>query len=117
MAAVDPQTNEILLDSDPGQLGMKSPQYDDFQPLVVSSSWWNKLQVLLRSGKRYYQLENPLGTRLKPLLYVRVVIAPALIRRDINPALKRLAVRWLPLMILAVCLMFLLSISLLCFRK
>ena len=117
VAAVDPQTNEILLDSDPGQLGMKSPQYDDFQPLVVSSSWWNKLQVLLRSGKRYYQLENPLGTRLKPLLYVRVVIAPALIRRDINPALKKLAVRGLPLMILAVCLMFLLSISLLCFRK
>jgi signal transduction histidine kinase len=109
VAAVDPQTNEILLDSDPGQLGMKSPQYDDFEPLVISSSWWNKLQVLLRSGKRYYQLENPLGTGLKPLLYVRVVIAPALIRRDINPIMQKDARVALLSVIGAVCLTFVFS--------
>jgi len=90
VAAVDPDTSEILLDSDPTQLGRKSPQYDDFTPLVVSSSWWNKLQVLLRSGRRYYQLEQKLGTaEQKPLLYVRVLIAPALIRRDINPIMQK----------------------------
>jgi signal transduction histidine kinase len=89
VAAVDPGTSEILLDSDPGQLGMKSPQYDDFR-LVVSSSLWNKLQVLLRSGKRYYRLEQELGTtERKPLLHVRVIIAPALIRRDINPIMQK----------------------------
>ena len=97
VAAVDPETSEILLDSDPTQLGMKSLPYEDFQPLVVSSSWWTKLQVLLRSGRRYYQLEQKLGTRQeklgtaeeRPLLFVRVLIAPALIRRDINPIMQK----------------------------
>ena len=109
VAAVDPQTNEILLDSDPGQLGRKSPQYDDFQPLVVSSSWWNKFQVLLRSGKSYYQLEQKLGTPELTLLYVRVVIAPALIRRDINPIMQKDARVALLSVIGAVCLTFVFS--------
>ena len=109
VAAVDPETNEILLDSDPGQVGIKSPQYDYFQPLVVSSSLWTKLQVLLRSGKRYYRLEQPLGAGLKPLLYVRVIIAPALIRRDINPIMQKDARVALLSVIGAVCLTFVFS--------
>jgi signal transduction histidine kinase len=110
VAAVDPKTNEILLDSDPEQLGKKSLQYDDFKPLVVSSSWWNKLQVLLRSGKRYYQLEQKLGTpERKPLLDVRVLIAPALIRRDINPIMQKEARVALVSVIGAVCLTFVFS--------
>jgi signal transduction histidine kinase len=110
VAAVDPETNEILLDSAPEQLGKKSPQYDDFQPLVVSSSWWNKLQVLLRSGRQYYQLESKLGTHeQKTLLSVRVLIAPILIRRDINPVMQKDARVALLSVIGAVCLTFVFS--------
>jgi len=109
VAAVDPGTSEILLDSDPGRVGRKSLQYDDFQPLVVSSSLWSKLQVLLQSGRSYYQLEQPLGTEGKPLLYVRVLIAPTLIRRDINPIMQKEARVALLSVIGAVCLTFIFS--------
>jgi len=110
VAAVDPETNEILLDSDPGQLGMKSLPYADFTPLVVSSSWWTKLQVLLKGERRYYQLEEKLGTTEgKTLLKVRVIIAPVLIRRDINPVMQKDARVALLSVIGAVCLTFVFS--------
>jgi len=111
VAAVDPETSEILLDSDPRQIGAKSRQYDDFGPLVHSSSWRSQLQVLLRSGKQYYQLEQTLGTpgQQKPLLYVRVIIAPVLIRRDINPIMQKDARVALLSVIGAVCLTFVFS--------
>jgi signal transduction histidine kinase len=110
VAAVDPATTEILLDSDPTRLNMKWRQYDDFQPVVVSSSWWTKLQVLLKSPQRYYQLEQPLGTaEQQPLLSVRVLIAPTLIRRDINPTMQKDARVALLLVIGAVILTFVFS--------
>ncbi|HLI86587.1 MAG TPA: ATP-binding protein [Bryobacteraceae bacterium] len=90
VAVVDTH-NEILLDSDPNRLGTVSPPYPNFQPLVTSSPWYAKLRLLLRRDiHEYYQLEQELGTpEGKPLLYVRVIIAPALIREDINPVMRK----------------------------
>jgi signal transduction histidine kinase len=109
VAVVDPH-NEILFDSDPNRLGVTSPPYPDFQPVVSSSSWSEKLDLLLRPGSRYYQLEQPIGTpELKPLLFVRIIIYPALIRNDINPTMQKNARVAVLSVIGAVCLTFLLS--------
>jgi signal transduction histidine kinase len=109
VAVVDPH-NEILLDSDPARLGVTSPPYPDFEPLVVSASWTEKLGLLLRPESRYYQLEQPIGTpEGKPLLYVRTIIYPALIRNDINPTMQKNARVAVLSVIGAVCLTFLLS--------
>jgi signal transduction histidine kinase len=109
VAVVDPH-NEILLDSDPARLGVTSPAYPDFRPLVVSGSWSEKLGLLLRPESRYYQLEQPIGTpEGKPLLYVRTIIYPALIRNDINPTMQKNARVAVLSVIGAVCLTFLLS--------
>src|ERR1700674_3702119 len=109
VAVVDPH-NEILLDSDPARLGVTSPAYPDFRPRVVSSSWSEKLGLLLRPESRYYQLEQPIGTpERKPLLYVRTIIYPGLIRNDINPTMQKNARVAVLSVIGAVCLTFLLS--------
>src|SRR5579871_1944343 len=110
IAVVDPHTNEILLDSLPARLGLVSPPYEDFRPLVVSSSWYDQLRVLLKAQNRYYQLQQPLGpAEGNPLLYVRTIIAPALIRADINPTMRRDARIAVIAVIAAVCLTFFLS--------
>jgi signal transduction histidine kinase len=84
--------NEVLADSDPSRLGVTSPPYPDFRPVVAKASWWSKIQLLRQNG-RYYQLQEPLGFRESgardtPLLYVRVIIEPALIRNDILPTIR-----------------------------
>lgn len=88
VAVVDPH-NEILLDTDSTLLGRTQPPYPPFLPLVTSSPWYEKLRLLRRQDARdYYQLEQELGTGDKPLLLVRVIIAPALIRDKINPTMR-----------------------------
>jgi hypothetical protein len=109
VAVVDTH-NEILLDSDPGRLGTITPPYPNFQPLVTASPWYDKLRLLLRRDPRaYYQLEQELGEEGKPLLYVRIIIAPALIRDDINPTMRKDANVAILTVIVAVCFTFLLS--------
>ncbi len=110
IAVVNTQ-NEIIADSDPSSLGTTTPPYPDFQPLVTSRPWYDKLRLLLRRDQRnYYQLEQELGTSPRePLLYVRIIIAPALIREDINRTLSKDANVALVCVIVAVCLTFLLS--------
>ena len=116
IAVVDPN-NEIFLDSDPRQLGNFLQSLPDFEPLVNSRSWNEHLRVLLRKEKRNYQLEQQIGTAGTPLLYVRTIIDPALIRSDINPTLRPKVVGTLLLVFLATVFTSLLCISLLCFRK
>ncbi|MBV8728542.1 MAG: hypothetical protein JO336_01910 [Acidobacteriia bacterium] len=102
--------NEILLDSDPARLGTVAPPYPNFAPLVTSAPWYDKLRLLLRRDIRDdYQLSQELGTADKPLLYVRIIIAPALIRDDINSVLQKDARVAVLSEIAAVCLTFLLS--------
>jgi signal transduction histidine kinase len=110
VAVVDTH-NEILLDSDRNYLGKVSPPYPNFQPLVTARPWYDKLRLLVRRDIHdYYQLEQELGTpEGQPLLYVRVIIAPALIRDDINPVMRKDAKVAVFSVIAAVMLTFLLS--------
>ena len=87
VAVVDPG-GEILADSDQGRAGSISPKYPDFEALVGKTDWYGKAGLLASGGTRYYQLEQVLGTpEGQPLLYVRVVVAPALIYGDIRKSL------------------------------
>ena len=89
--AVCDRNNEILADSDPNRLGKTFEDYADFGPVVTSTTWRGKLQMLF-GDKRYYQLEQPLGSGGQTLLSVRVVVYPALIRDAIQPRLRKNAV-------------------------
>src|SRR5690348_646928 len=93
IAVVNPQ-NKILLDSDRERVGVTAPPLPDFRPIVTSSGWYGKLRVLAERGTHYYQLpEVKLGpSASEPLVSVRVVIEPALIRPDIVPNLQKNAV-------------------------
>ena len=86
--AVCDRRDEILVDSDPKRLGEKFPKYPDFAPIVSNAGWLEKLRILF-SERRYYQIEQDLGSGNEVLLTVRVVVDPALIRNDIKPALKK----------------------------
>jgi hypothetical protein len=89
--AVCDRSNEILVDSDPNRRGITFPPYPDFAPLVQQTNWFQKLRILLFDDK-YYQLQQVLaepGEPPIPVLYVRVVVYPALIRNDIMPELKK----------------------------
>jgi signal transduction histidine kinase len=85
--AVCDRKNEILVDSDPKRQGSIFKEYPDFAPVVNKAGWPEKLRILF--SKQFYQIEQPLGSRSEVILYVRVVVAPALIRNDIYPALVK----------------------------
>jgi len=110
IAVLNPH-NKILLDSDKDRVGATAPPVPDFQPVVTSAGWYRKLRVLLERGTHYYQLqESKLGTSQEgPLLLVRVIIEPALIRNDIGPGLQKNAVVALLSVIGAVIVTFLFS--------
>jgi len=86
ITVLSPQ-NEILADSIPDEIGKVQLPYRDFQPVVTQNTWYGKWLVLRE--KQYYQLQQPLGPKDgPPILYVRVVVAPALIRDSILPRLE-----------------------------
>ena len=87
LAVVDPSNNEILLDSIPGLLGQRLPDYSDFQPLVVNASWYRKLQALRNVTEKYQLQSPPLLVPPSFELSVRAIIAPSLIEADIAPSL------------------------------
>ena len=114
IAVVDPQ-NEVLADSVPDHpLGETLPPYPDFSPVVAHSTWYDKLRMLY-NNTHYYQLENPLGrpgpegAPASPILYIRVVIAPTLMRDKIMSRLRQNALVALIAMLGAVCITFLVS--------
>jgi signal transduction histidine kinase len=78
IAVVDP-ANEILAASDDNRIGQYSPKYRDFDTLVSQSSLVEKLRLLSGREERHYQMEKTLGRGDVPLVYVRVIIVPALI--------------------------------------
>ena len=81
IAVVEPGTNIILADTLPTRLGAIAIPNQDFAPLVNETGWLAKARVLLRSDVQYYQLQDILGPSAdKPLLYVRVIVLPSLIR-------------------------------------
>ena len=90
IAVLSPE-NVILADSIPDEIGKVQFPYDDFRPVVTDHGWYGKWRVLRE--KKYYQLQQPLGPRNgPPILFVRVVVAPALIRDSILPRLTENAI-------------------------
>ncbi len=87
IAVVDPDTNQILADSDPSRIGATAGPYPDFQRVVMESGPAKKLQLLFAHDPNFFQieqvLENP--TTRKSVVSVRVIVAPAFIRHDIAP--------------------------------
>jgi signal transduction histidine kinase len=84
--------NEILADSIPDEIGKIQLPYDDFSPVVADNGWYGKWRVL-RDTKKYYQLQQALGPRNgPPAMFVRVVVAPALIKASILPRIEENAI-------------------------
>jgi signal transduction histidine kinase len=109
IAVVTPE-NDIVADSDPERLNVNSPPAKDFEQLVRQARWYEKLRLLIFRDTQYYQLEQALGpTSGKPLVYVRVIIAPGLIFNDIQKSLAGNAVIALILLGAAVGVTFLAS--------
>jgi signal transduction histidine kinase len=107
--AVCDKSNDILIDSDPKAQGKKYPGYADFRPIVKNANWLNKTKILWQPVS--YQLEQALGTKDNPQLYVRVVIYPPLIKAfDIMPTLKKSAGVALASLAGALCITLLFSI-------
>jgi len=84
---VDPE-GRIVADSDPSRIGWAAPQYPDFQALVRDTNWYGKARLLASGATQYYQLEQVMGTAEgQALVAVRVILAPALIKGDIQKSL------------------------------
>ena len=86
VAVVSP-ANEILADSEQDRAGSAPPKYPDFETLVRTAGWYGRARLLVAGDARYYQLEQALGAQGQPLVYVRVIVAPALIFGDIQKSL------------------------------
>ena len=87
--AVCDRNNEILADSDPGRLGKTFTGLLRFRPLVMNTTWWEKVQIAVRATSAITSSSSPSGTGRPDLLYVRVVVYPALIRNAIMPRLRK----------------------------
>src|SRR3954447_20087743 len=89
IAVVDPH-NEVFADSDFSRIGQTAGPYPDFRELVKRPGVWEKFKLLWprATNEHYYQIEQALATPTgETVLLVRVIVAPALIRHDINPSL------------------------------
>lgn len=81
IAVCDPR-DMILIDI-PGRAGATFPPYPDFRPLV-KGSLIQKMKVLLGDSQARYQLSQGLGAMNQPpAIYVKVVVFPQLIRKEI----------------------------------
>src|SRR5947199_7177185 len=79
--------DKILIDSEPSRVGIKFSGYDDFRPLA-SGSLIDKLRVLVGDSPRY-QLTQALAVQGQPpSMFVRVVIFPKLIQREMVPTIQ-----------------------------
>jgi len=76
----------ILSDSDPEQINKKCPSYPDFERLVKGGVI-EKTSVWLKNLPQKYQLSKGLGVGNKPEIYVRVVVWPGLIQKDMIPTI------------------------------
>ncbi|HLK63152.1 MAG TPA: ATP-binding protein [Bryobacteraceae bacterium] len=90
IAVTNPQDSEILADSSPDRVGDKPDQNPDFDRLVNRESWFEKWRVLRGSDRKFFQLIYPLGAPPDhTLVNVLVIIAPTLIKSEINPIMTQ----------------------------
>ncbi len=108
IAVTEPHTNEVWADSSASNLGTEV-HYPNFSTLVNQEGWYEKWKVLRGSDQKFYQLEQQLGSGEKPVLAVKVIIAPALIQDLIRPSMTANA-KWAILsVVVAICVTFLFS--------
>lgn len=88
IAVADPG-NSIVADSgDPERIGSIMSAYPDFAAFVDAPGWSGKLALLTNKDNSKYQLQTPLGPKGgQPILFVRVLVDPALIRHLLGPTL------------------------------
>ncbi len=107
VAVCDPK-GEILADSEPSRAGIPFPLYPDFRPLVKGNII-EKLRVLFGDTQKY-QLVQGLGVPgQEPSMYVRVVIYPRLLQKEIVPSVRSHAQLSIILLIGAIMAAFLFS--------
>jgi signal transduction histidine kinase len=89
---VSAENKEVLASTLENRVGSK-PNEPEFRTLVNQSGWFEKLNVLLTNDRRYYMLQDPVGSSGSdtPLIYVRVVIYPTLIRPSLKDTLYKKA--------------------------
>src|SRR5579885_1988875 len=57
IAVVDPNTNQILADSDPSRIGAISGPYPDFHRVIEDTGWAPKLKLLFAHDPNFFQIE------------------------------------------------------------
>jgi hypothetical protein len=87
---VSAENREVLASTLENRIGSTALE-PDFSKLVHERSWFEKLNVLLYEGRRYYMLQDPVGSSGATIFYVRVVIYPALIRPPLKDTLYQQA--------------------------
>ena len=87
---VSAENREVLASTLENRVGSTASE-PDFSKLVHERSWFEKLNVLLYEGRRYYMLQDPVGSSGATIFYVRVVIYPALIRPPLKDTLYQQA--------------------------
>jgi signal transduction histidine kinase len=94
--AVCDRHNKVLLSTDTSRrAGDAFPEdYSDYGQLVKGASLLRKVRVLIDAhAPKYYQLSQALGPEGQdPDLFIRVVIFPALLRKEVVPELNKAGV-------------------------
>jgi signal transduction histidine kinase len=108
---VSADNQEVLASTLDSRVGSKSSD-PDFGKLVRERNWFEKLNVLLHEDRRYYMLQDPVGSGGATVFYVRVVIYPALIRPSLKGTLYQNAQVAILSVAGAVLLTFLFSLAL-----
>ncbi|PYT28358.1 MAG: hypothetical protein DMG57_15095 [Acidobacteria bacterium] len=107
VAVCDPN-GEVLADSEPSRVGIMFLPYPDFRPLV-KGNMIEKMRVLFGDTQKY-QLVQGLGVPgQEPSMYVRVVIYPRLLQKEIVPSVRSHAELSIILLIGAIMAAFLFS--------
>jgi signal transduction histidine kinase len=111
IAVTEPKTSEVLADSAWDRLGSTTGPYPDFKALVTNKGLTDKAKVLWGGGERdLYQLETQLGAvGEEPIVAVRVIIEPALIREALTPIMNKSAEVAVLSIVGAICVTFLFS--------
>ena len=106
---VDANSGEVWADSAPERVNAIAENYPDFRGLAQNTSLWQKWRVLRGSEREFYQLVQQLGSGAKPVLSVRVIVAPSLIREDILPTMEKNVEVAILSVVGAICVTFLFS--------
>ena len=85
---VSAQSRQVLVSTLESRLGNTAAP-PEFSALADPHQWRQQVRVLLSDAPGYYMLEEPLGTGGVPVIYVRVILYPGLIRDSLRGALQQ----------------------------